>query len=127
MVTAATSGIGGGRRILNLANNILAYLKALVAKLKEEKGWDDARLEDFKKKVQNYFMKSIKPNFKDLDVYTGSSMMPEGMYVLYAQVPYILVRQSLIALCRLVYLNYREDGVTPYFIIWKHGLSEEKV
>ena len=26
-------------------------------------------------------MKSIKPNFKDLDVYTGSSMTPEGMYV----------------------------------------------
>ena len=30
-------------------------------------------------------------------------------------------------ICRLVYLNYREDGVTPYLIIWKHGLKEEKV
>ena len=52
-----------------------------MTKLKEEKGWDEARLEEFKKKVQTYFMKSIKPNFKDLDVYTGSSMTPEGMYV----------------------------------------------
>ena len=52
-----------------------------MTKLKEDKGWDEAQVEDFKKKVQNYFMKSIKPNFKDLDVYTGSSMAPEGMYV----------------------------------------------
>jgi len=28
---------------------------------------------------------------------------------------------------RVVLLNYREDGVTPYIIIWKHGLKEEKV
>ena len=52
-----------------------------MEKLKVEKGWDDAQINDFKTKVQNYFMKSIKPNFKDLDVYTGSSMLPEGMYV----------------------------------------------
>ena len=51
-----------------------------MEKLKE-RGWDDARLADFKKKVQNYVMKEIKPNFKDLDVYTGSSMKPEAMYV----------------------------------------------
>ena len=24
-------------------------------------------------------------------------------------------------------LNYREDGVTPYVTVWKHGLKEEKV
>ena len=28
---------------------------------------------------------------------------------------------------RVVLLNYREDGVTPYVTIWKHGLSEMKV
>ena len=28
---------------------------------------------------------------------------------------------------RVVLLNYREDGVTPYVTIWKHGLKEEKV
>jgi hypothetical protein len=30
-------------------------------------------------------------------------------------------------ICRVVLLNYREDGVTPYVTIWKHGLIEEKV
>jgi hypothetical protein len=28
---------------------------------------------------------------------------------------------------RVVLLNYREDGVTPYVTIWKHGVIEEKV
>ena len=28
---------------------------------------------------------------------------------------------------RALYLNYREDGKTPYFTIWKHGLTEMKV
>lgn len=27
----------------------------------------------------------------------------------------------------VVLLNYREDGVTPYIIVWKHGLTEMKV
>lgn len=27
----------------------------------------------------------------------------------------------------IVLLNYREDGVTPYVIIWKHGVKETKV
>ena len=96
-----------------------------MKKLKEEKGWDEARLKAFKAGVQKYVVESIKPNFKDLDVYTGSSMTSDGMYV------YLLKCcggcWSLTTICRLVYLNYREDGVTPYLIIWKHGLSEEKV
>lgn len=28
---------------------------------------------------------------------------------------------------RVILLNYREDGVTPYVTIWKHGVKEEKV
>lgn len=28
---------------------------------------------------------------------------------------------------RVVLLNYREDGVTPYVTLWKHGLKETKV
>lgn len=28
---------------------------------------------------------------------------------------------------RVVLLNYREDGVTPYVTVWKHGLDEMKV
>jgi hypothetical protein len=30
-------------------------------------------------------------------------------------------------MCRVILLNYREDGVTPFVTIWKHGLVEEKV
>ena len=37
---------------------------------------------------------------------TGESMNPDGMVTL---------------------LNYREDGVTPYFVFWKDGLKEEKI
>ena len=33
----------------------------------------------------------------------------------------------LTSLRRVVFLNYREDGMTPYVIIWKHGLTEMKV
>ena len=28
---------------------------------------------------------------------------------------------------RVILLNYRDDGVTPYVIVWKHGLTEMKV
>jgi hypothetical protein len=28
---------------------------------------------------------------------------------------------------RVVLLNYREDGTTPYVTIWKHGVKEMKV
>lgn len=28
---------------------------------------------------------------------------------------------------RVVLLNYREDGITPYVTLWKHGLKEMKV
>ncbi len=27
----------------------------------------------------------------------------------------------------VVLLNYRDDGVTPYIIVWKHGLEAMKV
>jgi Translationally controlled tumour protein len=36
----------------------------------------------------------------------GESMNNEGMYIL---------------------VNFREDGVTPFATIWKHGLEEMKV
>lgn len=28
---------------------------------------------------------------------------------------------------RVVLLNYREDGITPYVTVFKHGLTEMKV
>jgi hypothetical protein len=43
---------------------------------------------------------------QDYEFYTGESMDPDGMVAL---------------------LNYREDGVTPYFTFFKDGLAEEKL
>jgi hypothetical protein len=28
---------------------------------------------------------------------------------------------------RVVLMNYREDGITPFVTVWKHGLTEMKV
>ena len=34
---------------------------------------------------------------------------------------------TMYVLYRVVLLNYREDGITPFVTIWKYGLIEEKV
>ncbi|KAL5117990.1 hypothetical protein ACEQ8H_004135 [Pleosporales sp. CAS-2024a] len=86
----------------------LTYLKGYMKAVKEAlkaKGADEAEIKDFESKAQG-FAKKIIANFKDYEFYTGESMNPDGMIVL---------------------LNYREDGVTPYVTVWKHGLSEMKV
>ncbi|KAG5351941.1 hypothetical protein C0989_004438 [Termitomyces sp. Mn162] len=75
------------------------YMKALKEKLPEE------RREAFEKGAQAY-AKKIVANFKDYEFYTGENMDAEGMVAL---------------------LNYREDGVTPYFTFWKDGLKEVKL
>jgi Translationally controlled tumour protein len=51
-------------------------------------------------------LKKLSANVADYDVYMGESMNNEGMYIL---------------------VNFREDGVTPFATIWKHGLEEMKV
>jgi len=76
-----------------------AYMKAVKAKLNPD------RLEAFEKGAQGY-AKKIVANFKDFEFYTGESMNPDGMVAL---------------------LNYRSDGVTPYFTFWKDGLKEIKL
>jgi len=75
------------------------YMKAVTEKL------DAAAVDNFKAGA-NVFAKKIVGNFKDYEFYTGESMNPDGMVAL---------------------LNYREDGVTPYFTFWKHGLKEVKL
>ncbi|KAF2622477.1 translationally controlled tumor-associated [Macroventuria anomochaeta] len=80
------------------------YMKAVKAKL-QEKGASADEITAFEKGAASY-AKKIVANFKDYEFFTGESMNPEGMIVL---------------------LNYREDGVTPYVTVWKHGLSEMKV
>merc|ERR1712080_94831 len=81
------------------------YLKAVKAKL-QEKGADADTITAFEKGAQAYVKDKLLPNFKDLEFYTGESMDPDGLVVL---------------------LNYRDDGVTPYIIVWKHGLEAMKV
>lgn len=76
-----------------------------VKKGMQEKGADEAAVKDFETKASGY-AKKIIANFKDYEFFTGESMNPDGMIVL---------------------LNYREDGVTPYVTVWKHGLDEMKV
>ncbi|KAG2086223.1 translationally-controlled tumor protein [Suillus discolor] len=81
-------------------SHLKAYMKAVADKLK-----DPSVVDEFKTKA-NVFAKKIIGNFKDYEFYTGENMNADGMVAL---------------------LNYREDGVTPYFTFWKHGLKEVKL
>ncbi|GAB7341754.1 hypothetical protein MBLNU457_g0087t1 [Dothideomycetes sp. NU457] len=86
----------------------LGHLKGYMKKVKEamkEKGASDEDVATFEKGAST-FAKKIVGNFKDYEFFIGESMDPDGMVVL---------------------LNYREDGVTPFVTIWKHGLTEMKV
>ncbi|EKG12627.1 Mss4-like protein [Macrophomina phaseolina MS6] len=86
----------------------LSHLKTYMKKVKEAlkaKGASDDVVKDFETKASAY-AKKIIANFKDYEFLIGESMDPDGMVIL---------------------LNYREDGVTPYVTIWKHGLTEMKV
>ncbi|KAJ7368350.1 translationally controlled tumor-associated [Mycena albidolilacea] len=83
--------------------SFLTYLKGYMKAVKAELPPD--RVETFEKGAQA-FAKKIVANFKDYEFYTGETMNPDGMIAL---------------------LNYREDGVTPYFTFWKDGLKEIKL
>lgn len=76
-----------------------AYMKAVKAKL------DEDRVGAFEKDA-SAFAKKIVANFKDYEFYTGESQNVDGMVAL---------------------LNYREDGITPYFTFWKDGLKVVKL
>ncbi|KAF7796091.1 hypothetical protein EIP86_007262 [Pleurotus ostreatoroseus] len=78
------------------------YMKAVKAHLMEK---HPDQVEAFEKGA-SAFAKKLVANFKDYEFYTGENMNPDGMVAL---------------------LNYREDGVTPYFTFWKHGLKEVKL
>ncbi|CAK1361983.1 Translationally-controlled tumor protein [Cercospora beticola] len=85
-------------------SHLKGYMKAVKDKLKAN-GASDEEVTTFEKGAQG-FAKKIVANFKDYEFFIGESMDPDGAVVL---------------------LNYREDGVTPFVTIWKHGLKEEKV
>ncbi|KAJ3282232.1 hypothetical protein HK104_010995 [Borealophlyctis nickersoniae] len=81
---------------------IKGYMKALKKYLQEN---NPERVPAFEKGVQS-FVKKILENFKDYEFYVGETMNPDGMIAL---------------------LNYREDGITPYFVFFKDGLKIEKL
>ncbi|KAF4550739.1 Translationally-controlled tumor protein-like protein [Elsinoe fawcettii] len=86
----------------------LGHLKGYMKKVKEamkEKGASEEEIKTFETGASG-FAKKIVGNFKDYEFLIGESMDPDGMVIL---------------------LNYREDGITPYVTVWKHGLSEMKV
>ncbi|RKP10464.1 translationally-controlled tumor protein [Thamnocephalis sphaerospora] len=78
------------------------YMKRIVAELEKS---NPERVEPFKKAAATY-VKKVLGNFKDYDFFTGEQVVPEGMAVL---------------------RNYREDGITPYYIFFKDGLKEVKL
>lgn len=81
----------------------LTYLKGYMKEVKKK--LPEERVPIFEKNA-SAFAKKIVANFKDFEFYTGSSMNPDGMIAL---------------------LNYRADGITPYFTFWKDGLKEVKL
>ncbi|EGP90135.1 unnamed protein product [Zymoseptoria tritici ST99CH_1A5] len=86
----------------------LSHLKTYMKKVKEAmkaNGASDETVAEFEKGASG-FAKKVIGNFKDYEFLIGENMDPDGMVVL---------------------LNYREDGVTPYVTVWKHGLKEMKV
>ncbi|KAJ1725449.1 hypothetical protein LPJ53_000379 [Coemansia erecta] len=89
---------------------IKGYMKDLEKKLAEPQGDEDEaktkeRVDKFKKDAAG-LVKKILGNFKDYEFFTGESMNPEGMVAL---------------------LNYREDGVTPFFTFFADGVKKQKL
>jgi hypothetical protein len=78
------------------------YLKRIEKKLEEN---DPGRVEAFKAGAQKFVKDRVLANFSNWQFFTGERMDPDAMVVL---------------------MDYREDGITPYFVLFKDGLIEEK-
>lgn len=81
-----------------------AYVKGVNNKLKE-KGASEETIKEFQAKAPGA-VKKILANYDNYDVLMGQSMDGNAMHVL---------------------IDFREDGITPYATLWKHGLEEMKV
>ncbi|KAL2000709.1 hypothetical protein VTN02DRAFT_2743 [Thermoascus thermophilus] len=84
--------------------HLKSYVKKVNNKLKE-KGASEETIKEFQAGAPGA-VKKILANYDNYDVLMGSSYDGDAMHVL---------------------IDYREDGVTPYATIWKHGLEEMKV
>ncbi|KAL4891597.1 Mss4-like protein [Aspergillus ambiguus] len=85
-------------------SHLKTYMKKVLAKL-TEKGADEATINEFKTNAPAA-VKKIMANYDNYDVLMGQSMDGDAMHIL---------------------IDFREDGVTPYATLWKHGLEETKV
>ncbi|CAO2594452.1 Translationally-controlled tumor protein [Lemmus lemmus] len=77
------------------------YMKSLKGKLEEQKS---ERVKPFMTGAAEQ-IKHILANFNNYQFFIGENMNPDGM---------------------VAFLDYREDGVTPYMIFFKDGLEMEK-
>jgi hypothetical protein len=80
------------------------YMKKVLNKL-TEKGAPQEKIDEFKAGAPAA-VKKLLSNYDNYDVLMGTSMDGDAMHVL---------------------IDFREDGVTPYATLWKHGLEETKV
>ncbi|KAJ5676492.1 Translationally-controlled tumor protein [Penicillium sp. IBT 18751x] len=85
-------------------SHLKTYLKKVMKKL-EENGAPAESIAEFKAGAPAA-MKKILANYDNYDVLMGQSMDGDAMHVL---------------------IDFREDGVTPYATVWKHGFKETKV
>ncbi|KLJ11237.1 hypothetical protein EMPG_13476 [Blastomyces silverae] len=85
-------------------SHLKSYVKKLNNTLKEQ-GASEETIKEFQAGAPAA-VKKLLANYDNYDVLMGSSMSPDGMYVL---------------------IDFRDDGVTPYATIWKHGLKGVKV
>lgn len=79
-------------------------MKKVNEKLKEQ-GKSADEIKEFQTGAASA-VKKILGNFDNYDMYIGESMEEGSMPIL---------------------VDFREDGVTPYAVLWKHGLEEYKV
>ncbi len=82
-------------------------LKDYLKRVKERVAKENPELQDqFMAAVQKYWKEKILDNFKDWQFYRPVNYEAECQY--------------------FVPCNFREDGITPYFVFIAHGLEEEK-
>ncbi|KAG0366568.1 Ribosome associating protein [Gamsiella multidivaricata] len=82
-----------------------SYIKGYLKQLKAAKGLSEADTKTFESEMTAE-VKKVLGAFKDFEFYVGESMNPDGAVML---------------------LNYREDGTTPYFTVFKHAVKTMKV
>lgn len=77
------------------------YMKAVKSKLEED---NPGRVEEFMKGAPAE-VKKLVGTLKDLQFFCGESQNPDGC---------------------MGFLNFREDGITPFMLFFKDGLEKEK-